>query len=104
MDKHIVIAVVIIIAIISFGAGAWWKNRSFDSMARFRVVSPLDIQVSPQNIGRLPSDAVLYEYRTLPEITTYIMFVNLKETHTLVADEQSDKPNIIKPVDAYPAL
>lgn len=46
---------------------------------QFILQEPLTLQVSPNQLGRIPEGVTLYEHRVLPEITTYCMYVNIRE-------------------------
>jgi hypothetical protein len=47
----------------------------------------------------LPRGTTLYRYRVLPEITTYIVFVNTKNENLLSPTEMAGA--VIDPIDAY---
>jgi hypothetical protein len=76
--------IVAFIAVISFAGG--WLGREYRLLdgPRFILNQPLVIlSTSPSTEGRLPSGTVLYHYRTLPEISTYVAFVNTKRLDAL---------------------
>ena len=92
----------LIVALLAFAAGYWWKGERLGALRRFEVKKPLEIQVAPTKRGVLPEGVVLYEYRVLPETTTYILFVNLQHRDLLVPRTAGAHKAIIEPVDAYP--
>jgi len=93
----------VLIAFLAFGVGYWWKGERLGALDRFEVKKPLEIQVAPTKKGVLPEGAVLYEYRVLPETTTYILFVNSKNRDLLAPRPGGEHKVVIEPVDAYPA-
>ena len=52
--------------------------------------------------GVLPAGTILYQYRLLPEIATYIVFINTKNLDVLEEHEfENGRTNVISPLDAY---
>ena len=88
---------------IAFCGGLLLGRKTIGTNKKFILKSRLEIQVSPQSKGVLPQGVVLYRFNELPEITTYYMFIDLKEKDILDPYEERDKYNLIVPASAYPA-
>ena len=96
-----VLGILVLIAL-SFFAGVYWKGKTLGNAQKLEVKIPLEMQVSPDNRGTIPAGAILYKYRDLPEISTYYLFVNLKERDALAQYSEENKFNLVIPVTAYP--
>lgn len=95
-----VVCVAILLVVCSFAMGVQWKKYTLGQASKVVLTTALTIQV-PGNEGILPKGTVLYRYKELPEITTYYMFVNLKERNVTTQYAGVEKFNLIAPVDAY---
>lgn len=85
---------------ISFGAGYWLATYKASNSRVYELKHTVSLQVSPDNEGVLPKGSKLYLYRKLPEITTYYVYVNLKERDLVVRNDGGD--GLIDPITAYP--
>jgi hypothetical protein len=100
--RPLAIFVAVALAVPSFGAGWYWREYRLLEGPRYTVTQPLDLSAASPNNGRLPAGAVLYHFRDLPEISTYILFVNTKRLDTLKLDQRStDKSFVVVPVEAF---
>lgn len=85
---------------ISFCAGYWFAECKVPSSLVYELRRPVRLQVTPDDKGSLPKGTQLYFYRELPEITTYYVYVNLKERDLVVRNDGGDR--VIDPIAAYP--
>jgi hypothetical protein len=90
------------IAIGSFGAGWYWHQYRLLEGPRYVLTQPLELGVTTSGNGKLPAGAVLYHFRDLPEISTFVLFVNTKRLDALKLDQRNkDKSFLIDPVEAF---
>lgn len=62
----------------------------------------MELQESPERRGSVPAGTVLYEYRVLPETSTYIVFVSTQYRDVLQEYELEDgRKNVIDPLNGY---
>ena len=102
MVKIIAAATIIVfISVLSFWVGAWWEKSHIAKWSKSELTSSIEVQLSPNNVGSLPAGTVLYEYRELPEITTYVVFVNLKERNILGEVIEENRENVVSPLSGY---
>lgn len=85
----------------SFFGGVYYGRLTLGEVSKFILKEPLVIQRSPNNLGQIPAGVILYEYRHLPEISRYYMFIQTKEIDKLEPYREKDKYNFISGVDAY---
>jgi hypothetical protein len=65
----------------------------------FQTTEPLELHAKNGTTGSLPAGTALYRYSVLPEITTYCVFVGLKERDIL---EGRGRTGVISPLAAFP--
>jgi hypothetical protein len=82
-----------------FMAGRWRSTDRVAELPRHKLLRPLTLQAKAGSVGTLPEGTTLYEYRVLPEITTYVVFVNTKWRSLL--SEVEGGPARVQPIDAY---
>lgn len=85
----------------SFFIGLYYGRVTIGEVNKFILKEPLVIQRSPGNIGKIPTGVILYEYRHLPEISRYYMFIHTKEIDKLEPYIEKEKYNLISGVDSY---
>jgi hypothetical protein len=92
-------AMVVVCTVVGFMAGRWRCLDRVAALPRYQLVKPLALQAVAGQVGSLPKGATLYEYRVLPEITTYIVFVNTKSRDLL--SPSGEVSAVVHPIDAY---
>ena len=96
------ISIVAILIVAAFGAGWYWREYRLLEGPRYVLAQSLELGVASNNNGRLPAGAVLYHYRDLPEISTFVLFVNTKRLDALKVDvRNSDKSFVVDPAEAF---
>ncbi len=89
------------VAVGSFFAGWFAREHRLLDAQRYVLRSPLKLSGSAGNSdGVLPAGTVLYPYRNLPEISTFMVFVNTKRLDTL-RPEIGGESFLVAPVEAY---
>jgi hypothetical protein len=102
MRQIICVVIGFLAMVCAFAAGLWWRDSQIGRLNKFNLSKNLTIQASPGKEGVIPVGAVFYEYRVLPETTTYILFVNLKE-RDILQQHRSVIEGSVEPIDAHPA-
>jgi hypothetical protein len=96
------IVIVATIAVASFGAGWYWREYQLLEGPRYVLAQPLELGLASNSNGKLPAGAVLYHFRDLPEISTFLLFVNTKRLDALKPDQRNkDKSFVVDPVEAF---
>lgn len=96
------IATMTILIVGAFAAGWYWREYQLLEGPRYVVAQPLELGVASTNDGKLPAGAVLYHYRDLPEISTFVLFVNTKRLDALKADvRNNNKSFVVDPAEAF---
>ena len=96
------ISIVVILIVGAFAAGWYWREYRLLKGPRYVLAQPLELGISSSNTGKLPAGAVLYHYRDLPEISTFVLFVNTKRLDALKADmRNNDKSFVVDPAEAF---
>ena len=90
----------ILVAAISFGAGAFWHKWQLLESDPVSLTQTLSVQASPENIGMLPKGTVLYPYSDGPDIETYIIFVNSKYLNA-IEPVHFEHRLTVAPLDGY---
>ena len=96
------ISIVAILIVGTFTTG--WYSREYQLLEgpRYLLTQPLELGVASNNSGKLPAGAVLYHYRDLPEISTYVLFVNTKRLDALKVDTRDNhKSFVVDPAEAF---
>lgn len=102
MVKLSLIVLVILITIAAFYGGMRWQKGHIGELRKWRLAEPMELQESPERRGSLPAGTVLYEYRVLPETSTYIVFVSTERRDVLQEYELEDgRSNVIDPLSGY---
>ena len=97
--KILYVATAALCVVIGFAAGRWHGADRVAALPRYRLGRPLTLQAVAGQVGSLPKGATLYEYRVLPETTTYVVFVNTKSRDLLTPSRETGP--VIHPIDAY---
>jgi hypothetical protein len=93
-------AIVAVLAlVVGFVAGRSWPSDPLGSLSTYQVESALSLQAPGGQVGSLPKGSTLYEYRVMPETTTFVLFVNSKYRDRLTTSPVS--PGTLSPVEAY---
>lgn len=98
MSKILISLILVFLCLIFFLLGVFFGSKMPFKKDAFWLAKDIDIH-SSEGVGSLPSGLTLYRYRELPEITTYMIFINLKERDIL---QESPKHPGISPVAAFP--
>lgn len=85
----------------AFFIGINWQKNKFKSMEVFLLEDPILLQSSPSDIGQLPAKSKLYLYRSLPEVKTYIMFVNVDLGGVKMKKVERPTGFVLSPISAY---
>ena len=64
------------------------------------LAQSLKLETRWNAFGELPAGTVLYRYRELPEIATFVVFVNTKRLNALQV-EPSGKAFLVDPAEAF---
>jgi hypothetical protein len=99
--KSVLVIVLSLLAVGIFFLGMYYGRTTIGEANKYVLKEPLVIQWSPKSMGKIPSGVILYEYKHLPEISRYYMFVNIKDVDKLEQYQGNDKYNLISGVDAY---
>ena len=90
---------VVILAVAAFAAG--WLGREYQLLgSRYRLTQPLSLAVEGKSAGTVPAGVVLYHYRALGEIDTYMVFVNTKRLDVLRREQPAAAFEIV-PVEIH---
>lgn len=82
-----------------FGVGVLWSKYELLDQPVI-LTEPLLLQEAPGAPGSLPEGTVLYPYTAGPSTTTYVVFVNTKNTNVLELIK-FDRPMTVSPVSGY---
>ncbi len=88
------------VAVGSFFVGWFAREYRLLDGPRFLLGQPLKLLAAGNDPGSLPTGTVLYQYRVLPEISTFVVFVNTKRLDAL-RTESGGKPFLVAPVEAH---
>lgn len=100
INNLIIIFLMLVGLVPSFTAGAYWQARKFSSMPIYTLKGEISLQSSPKNRGLLPEGTNLYLYRVLPEIRTYIAFINI-DMEDVELEARSYRRGYISPISGY---
>lgn len=100
MYKSVFVLCVLILCVASFLGGRFFYSYQLFSGKRFVLLEDIELQTGErgEKRGVLPADTVIYRYRVLPEITTYVILVNIKEHNVM---RPISRPGL-SPVSGYP--
>ena len=96
-----IVGCVIILLGLSFYAGVLWKSKTLGVAPKYELQTPIEIQVSSTQLGKIPAGAILYKYLSVSDTTTYYLFLNLKERTILQPYRGEEKYNLVIPIYAY---
>lgn len=99
MFKFSIILLSLLLSVGCFFLGKHLTYYKFLSTNNFILKRDLDIY-SPEGQGTIPAGSMVHKYRELPEITTYIVLVNIKERNVMEA--VSDFKGL-SPIPAFPS-
>ena len=68
---------------ISFVIGSKWGANKIQNVQAYKLKADISVQMSTEDIGKLPKGTQLHEYRSMGETTTYVVFLNLKDNTIL---------------------
>lgn len=97
------IFITIVLTGLGFLLGTKWKQENIASKSTYHLTSDINVQVSPDDIGTLPKGTTLYEFKSMGETTTYVVFVNI-ENQTILRPFQHEHKNTVDPLDGYTNL
>lgn len=89
----------ILIGSASFFAGYMYCRNNLLNLPTYRTNKTLILSSTNEEIGSLPAGSRIHLFRELPEITTYLVYINLKERDILKPDDESRET--IRPISAY---
>lgn len=94
--------VFLLVAVAGVAFLAGWLGREYRLLegSRYTLERPLELSASTGEPGRLPAGTSLYEFRVLPEISTFVVFVNTKRRDALRGPAEG-QGFVVAPVDAY---
>lgn len=94
------IFITLVLSGLAFFLGTKWQKENIASKQTYKLTSDINLQVSPDEIGKLPKGTTLYEFNAMGETTTYVVFVNL-ENQTVLTPFQHEHQNTVDPIDGY---
>ena len=102
MLLKILLSVVLCLLLVgAFIVGMYYGRATLGEVNKYTLKESLVIQNSPDSIGKIPKGVVLYEYKHLPEVSRYYLFLNMKDVDKLEPYADRGKYNLIDGVDAY---